>query len=460
MPKTKFKEATRVDRWKTILQIAWPLIIANSFWNLQLTVDRIYLGSYSTESLGAALTVMGIFWTPMALLQQTASYVMTFVAQYFGAKKFKMIGPAVWQAFYVCIIGGILFLFFIPIAPAFFNLVGHASALKQLEIQYFCALCFSALPTGLVAAASGFYTGLGQTRMIMLINSVGLIANAVLAYLFIFGYGPIPAMGIAGAGYATALANTIAAVFALYLIFNRDNEKKYKILTAWQWHKDLMKRFIRYGLPSGAQWALEGMAFTVFLIIVGRMENGVAALSASGIAITIMMLSILPPIGIAQAVSVLVGQHVGEKKPQKAVASAWSGLQVALIYIMTMGLTFVLFPDFYLGWFHNAHGGLLQQQVNNIVPYLLMFVAVFTCFDCVNFILSFALKGAGDTKFVSLVVLMVPWPLMVLPTYLVRQWDNALFWAWGAVTVYSFTQATIFLFRFLGGKWKKMSVIN
>lgn len=61
--------------WIQILKLAWPLIIANSFWNLQLTIDRIYLGHLSTESLGAAMAVMGVFWVPMALLQQTASYI-------------------------------------------------------------------------------------------------------------------------------------------------------------------------------------------------------------------------------------------------------------------------------------------------------------------------------------------------------------------------------------------------
>ena len=60
-------------RLKNILQSAWPLIIANSFWNLQLTIDRIFLGKHSIESLGAAMTVMGVFWVLMALLQQTAS---------------------------------------------------------------------------------------------------------------------------------------------------------------------------------------------------------------------------------------------------------------------------------------------------------------------------------------------------------------------------------------------------
>jgi MATE family multidrug resistance protein len=464
MPKIKtepkFKEKTRLDRWKTILQIAWPLIIANSFWNLQLTIDRIMLGNYSTAALGAAVAVMGVFWTPMALLQQTSAYLMTFVAQYFGAKKFKMIGPAVWQSLYVSVVGGLAFLLFIPVSQHVFNFMGHATELRLFEKEYFDAICYSALPTAIVAAVSAFYTGLGNTRIVIWINLVGLVANAILDYIMIFGKFGFPEMGAAGAGYATSIATAISAVFALFLMMNRDHEKKFRIISAWKFNLDLMIRFIRYGLPSGAQWALEGLAFTVFLIIVGRMPNGPAALSASSIAITIMMLSILPALGVAQAVSVLVGQHLGENKPKLAEASTWSGYQVALMYIVAVGSTFVLFPQFYLGWFHNVKDPVLWSQVQVIVPYLLMFVAFFTCFDAMNFVFTFALKGAGDTRFVSAVVLFLPWPMMVLPTWLIRDWPGGIYWAWGIAAVYGVTQAMIFLRRFLGGKWKKMSVIH
>lgn len=452
--------STRLSRWKEILVIAWPLIVANSFWNLQLTIDRVFLGNYSTDALGAAMAVMGVFWTPMALVQQTAAYVTTFVAQYFGAKRFQMIGPAVWQSLYIGVIGGLLFLGLIPLSGLIFGSMGHSANLEALEIEYFQALCYSALPTALVAAAGGFFTGLGNSRVIMWINCVGLIANVLFDYLLIFGNLGFPAMGIAGAGYATALANWAAAFYGLALVFKKKHEKEYSMHSGWKPSVDLMKRFLKYGLPSGLQWALEGLAFTIFLIFVGQMADGDAALASSGIVVTVMMLAILPAMGVAQAVAVLVGQHLGEKKPELAENSTWSGLQVAAMYIASVGLSFALFPNFYLAWFHNPSNVELWSQVSTMVPYLLLFVAFFTSFDSMNLVFSFALKGAGDTRFVTLIALTIPWPLMVLPTYLMKEWNGAVYWAWGAASVYGITQAMIFLRRFIGGKWKQMSVIN
>ena len=450
---------TRWKGWREVLIIAWPLILANSFWNLQLTIDRVFLGNHSTESLGAAMAVMGVFWVPMALLQQTAAYAITFVAQYYGANKLKMIGPSVWQAVYISFIGGLLFLGLIPLAPPLFAWIGHSELLQPLETIYFQAICYSALPTAAIAAFSGFYTGLGRSQMVMWINGVGLIANVILDYILIFGNLGAPAMGIEGAGYATAGANCAAMIFAALMIYSKKNQNTFAIRSGWRLDFSLMKQFLRYGIPSGMQWALEGLAFTTFLVFIGNMPNGDAALASSGISVTILMLAVLPALGVGQAVSALVGQHLGENRPKKAEQSSWFGVQISTIYIMCVSSTFLIFPEFYLSWFHNSADPTLWNQVATIVPYLLMFVAVFTSFDSINMVLSYALKGAGDTRFVTLVALIIPWPTMVLPTWLVSQRIDGVYWAWAGASLFIMGQALVFLWRFRQGKWKTMRVI-
>src|SRR5690606_19646298 len=98
----------------------------------------------------------------------------------------------------------------------------------------------------------------------------------------------------------------------------------------------LLKQFLRFGLPSGMQWAFEGMAFTVFLIIMGNSQSGEAALASSSIAVTIMMLSILPSLGIAQAVMTIVGQKLGEHAPAEAEIVTWDGAKIACCYAALM----------------------------------------------------------------------------------------------------------------------------
>ncbi len=220
-----------------------------------------------------------------------------------------------------------------------------------------------------------------------------------------------------------------------------------------------MKRFLKYGIPSGLQWALEGLAFTVFLMIMGRLPNGEAALASSSIAVTVMMLSVLPSMGVAQAVMTLVGQSLGEKNPQKAERLTWAGVRVSLVYMAFIALTFVSIPQFYLSWFANDSNPVLWAEVNSLSVQLLKIIAVFTLFDSVYLNISFALKGAGDTRFVSIVALILPWPFMVLPAFLVKDWNHAVIWAWGFAAVYSFIICNTLYFRFRQGRWKSMSVI-
>ena len=93
------------------------------------------------------------------------------------------------------------------------------------------------------------------------------------------------------------------------------------------------------------------------------------------------------------------------------------------------------------------------------VPLLLKFVALYCLFDSLNMSFSFALRGAGDTRFVTAVAVGVSWPVMVLPAWLSWEYDLGLYWAWGFASLYIIL-ALIFLARFLQGRWKSMCVIE
>src|SRR5690606_812434 len=110
------------------------------------------------------------------------------------------------------------------------------------------------------------------------------------------------------------------------------------------------------------------------------------------------------------------------------------------------------FPEFYMSWFENQDNQELWWQVQVLVPHLMLFMATFTSFDSMNLVFSFALKGAGDTRYVTLVALTMPWPLMVLPTWYFRDFENAIYWAWAAAGVYIILQAFVFLRRFKQGQ--------
>jgi len=172
-----------------------------------------------------------------------------------------------------------------------------------------------------------------------------------------------------------------------------------------------------------------------------------------------MMLAILPALGVAQGVSVLVGQMIGEGQTERASIYTRTGVVICWAYIFIMAASFILFPEPYMNLFKSTDDLKAWSLVAEMVPTLLLFVALFIAFDALNLVISFTLKGAGDTRFVGLVALLLPWPVMVLPVWLVRTWESGVYWSWAFASVYIIIQALIFLFRFLQGKWKTMQVI-
>jgi len=443
---------------RELLRLSLPFILSNSVWTLQIALDRVFLSQLGKDNVAAAMVAVMLFWTPLALLQNTASYATTFVAQYVGAGRSQRVGPVVWQALYFAVVGGIAFLGLLPLADTLAAAAGHSPHVQELEAAYFRCLCFSALPTLVVAATSSFFAGRGASWTVLAINCTGLLVNGVLCYAWVFGRWGFPAAGIVGAGWATVCGTTASATLACLLLLHRKYRQEFATLSGWRLDRALMGRLLRYGLPSGLQWALDGLAFTVFLFLVGRL--GDAELAATSIAFTLNMVAFLPALGMAQGVTVLVGQRLGENRPGLAERTTWTGFRLAWLYMAAVAAVYVLLPGLLFQPFRSGSADELEAKVAELVPVLLQFVAVYSLFDSMNLIFAFALKGAGDTRFVTILSVGLGWPLMVLPTWAAWEYGWGLTWAWTFASAYVIVLGLALLARFRGGRWQTMRVIE
>jgi MATE family multidrug resistance protein len=441
-----------------LLRLAWPLILSNSIWTLQIALDRILLGKASSDAIAAALPAALVFWTPIILFQYTANYATTFVAQYTGAGQSPRVGPAVWQSLYFSAVAGVAFLGLIPLAEPLMALGGHSGRVQELEVTYFRCLCFAALPTLLSSAASSFFAGRGESRIVLLINGAGLLVNGLSAYGLIFGTWGLPTLGIAGAGWATVLGTSTSACLSLVLMLLPRYEAIYATRSGWKFDGELFRRLLWFGLPNGMFAALDVLVFTIFVFLVGRL--GDVELAATNIAFTLNTLAFLPALGIGQAVSILVGQRLGENRPDLAARSAWSGSWVAFLYMASIALVYLLFPDTLAIVFRSQQEPGKWELVAALVPALLRFVAFYSLFDSMNLVFSFALRGAGDTRFVTAAALVLSGPVLVLPTWAAWRYDWGLYWAWTFATLYVVLLALAMLARFRQGRWQAMRVIE
>jgi MATE family multidrug resistance protein len=190
----------------------------------------------------------------MSFFLGTVSYVDVFVAQYYGAKQHRLIGPSVWQGMYLSALGALVLLALAPFAPFMFGVVGHAEEIQNNEVIYFQMLCYGAFPALASAAMSGFFAGRGKTWALVLANMFSTAVNVLLDYLLIFGNAGFPRLGIQGAGIATVLASTFTFFLYLALIARPLYNEQYYTLAGWKPNVRLLRRIIRFGLPSGTHF--------------------------------------------------------------------------------------------------------------------------------------------------------------------------------------------------------------
>lgn len=453
------------NRWQgdggyaEVLKLAVPLVLSSGAMAIQYFVDRIFLTWYSPDALAASLPASMLSFTVLSVFLFTALYASTFVAQYFGAGREKSIGPVLWQGLYVALLAAGVHLFFIPLAGPFFRMVGHAPEVARMETTYFRILCLGAGPAVAGAALSGFFSGRGRTLPIMWSNLSATTVHLALDWVLIFGHLGLPALGMSGAALATVLSACVNFGILVALVFRTRNERRFATRSGWRLDWRLLGRLVRFGLPNGVQLFIENVGFTVFILLVGRL--GTVALGATNVAFNINMLAFMPMIGIGTAVSILVGQNLGRDRPDLAQRSVYSGFFMTFGYMATVAAAYVLLPGVFLYPFAVQADPTAFAPIRKQAAVLLRFVAGYSLFDTMNIIFASGIKGAGDTRFVMYMVVLMAVFGLALPTWVALVlFHQGIYAAWTVATFYVCVLGLAYFARFLAGQWKQMRVIE
>lgn len=455
--------ATPVDRHPPgslaeLLAVALPLIASSGSQCVMNVTDRIFLTWYSQESLAAVLPAGMLHWSLISLAFGLCQYSNTFVAQYEGAKQTDRVAASVWQAMYIAVLAGTLLSFAGFISSRLFDWIGHDPAVAASESQYFRIMAFGSIAPILATAQSTFFSGRGQTSVVMWVNLLGALTNMGFDYLLIFGIGPFPEMGIEGAAIATVIGSCAQVVAYSWLMFGAKARASYGTWTNRGWDVDLLRRFLKYGFPAGLHMFVDVAGFAIFMLLIGKL--GKTELAATNLAFNLNSLAFIPMLGLGIAITTLVGHRIGERRPELAIKTTWKAFGLSSVYMMTFAVIYVLLPEVivqpYLAHAKEDVTGLQEQ-----IALLLRFVAFYSFFDAMAIVFGSAVRGAGDTRFALLFSFLSCWLLMVGPTwYLWHFHGGSLLGSWWACSVYVLALGIGFLIRFQAGHWKQMSVIE
>ena len=448
-----------VGGYRELLAIAVPLVLSSSTQSLMHVVDRIFMTWHSKEAVAAALPAGILFWSFLSLPLGIVSYTNAFVAQYDGAKQPGRVAAAIWHAIYVALAFGFALIPFALLAGPLFDLVGHEASIRTLEAEYFVSLSWGAVFALLPAALCCFFSGRGRAGIVLAVNATSVVVNAVLDPIFIFGWGPFPELGMCGAAIATNVANGFATVCYLALLMRSEARVTYGFWNHWRFDRRLMGELLRFGGPSGLQMFVDVAGFTAFIMIVGWI--GKHELAATNIAFNLNNLAFTPVLGLGVAVSTLVGQRIGEGRPDIAEMSVRKAFVLAGGGMLLCGGVYVLAPQLLLAPYALRADGEHFSEIRRVVVVLLRFVALYSFFDAMVIVFGSAVRAAGDTTFSMLATFSCAWGLLVLPTYLTwKIYGPNLFWSWVWCSIYVIVLGFVFQRRFQSGRWKTMSIVH
>ncbi|MEW6653747.1 MAG: MATE family efflux transporter, partial [Bacteroidota bacterium] len=269
-------------------------------------------------------------------------------------------------------------------------------------IPYMQVLAFSVIPFMVFQSYRQFLEGLSIPTPPMIIALSANLINAFLNWIFIFGQFGIPSLGLFGAGVATTSTRWIMAISLFVFVINYGKVKRYHTKFSFlPVDKNLIKKLIGIGLPSGFQYFLEVAAFSFAAVMIGWI--GSKNLAAHQIAINMASITYMIILGISAAGTIRVGGFVGENDWRKVRYAGFTSLGIAVLIMFSFGVIFILFnntlPYFYIK----------DKEVIVIASQLLIIAALFQIFDGMQACGVGILRGLADVKIPLLISLLSYW---------------------------------------------------
>ena len=446
-----------------LLQVAVPLMLSAGTLSVMNLADRAMLTGWSRDSLAAVTPAGMMHWTVVCIPVGMILYANTFIAQFDGAGQPQKMMSSLWQAVWLALASGVILMLCPLVSGAVLSLTNQPAQLIAEERAYFDTLSLGCPLTMLTTALSCFYSGRRRTGVILAVNVISVTINFCMDYLLIFGRAGFPALGIQGAAMATLSARFCEVVIYTTLITRKKNRVPFELFASWKLDLQLLKKYLRFGLPSGVYYFVDNLGFTAFLFIVGSLSRD--ALAASNLAFGINALIYIPLLGFGTAVQTLVGHHIGADLKGSASRTTWNAVILATLWTGVTAVLLIVSPRWCLKPFLVfAEAGAGVQAIESILPIaamLLQFVAVYTVFDALAVVFASSLRGAGDTVFPMFLTMASSWFVMAIPAWIIVRSEGATIQhLWWTATAHVLLMGLLMMGRFLTGRWKRIRILE
>ena len=413
-----------------LVHFAVPLLIGNFAQQMYSTVDSIVVGNYAEDGV-ASLAAIGasgpIINLLLVLFMAISTGIGIQVSQFYGAKDRKTLAEAIGGSITLIIIASVLIMAVgIPLTGPLLRLVNTPDNVFPLARQYLIILFLGILGGGLYNIISGILRGMGDSLYPLVFLLVATIGNIILDLLFVRTFH----MDVAGAAWATIIAQFISAVLCVHRLFKM-REKMELQAKHLRPRAILTRQLLRLGLPAGLTQAIFSMAMVVVQSLINQMgqemiATNVAIMRVDGFAM-------LPNFTFGLALSTFVGQNMGARRMDRVEQGIRDGLKLGLAISLVLIACLLLFGANLMHLFTD------NQTIITLGAHGLRVLSTGYLAMMVSQCLAGVLRGAGDTmpgmwiSLVTTVVIRVPLAYLIANLTRSPEWPvghpNAIFFS-------------------------------
>ncbi len=442
------KDLTTGKEGKRILNFALPMLFGNIFQQLYNVVDSIIVGKVLGEhALAAVGANFPFIFALISFVVGIAIGATVIIAQYFGAKQMDNVKRTI-DTLYIFMFFAALLLTIVGIwsSEYVFKIIDLPADVVPLAVEYFNIYALGFIFFFGFQGTSAILRGLGDSKTPVYFLVISTIMNIVLDLLFVIVFK----WGISGVAAATVIAQG-GAFFTIVWYLNRFHKFLDFSPLKMRFDKDIFKKSLRIGLPSGFQQTFVAVGFLALYKIVNVF--GVPTIAAYSIAMRIDSFAVMPAMNFSAAISTFVGQNIGANKFERI----GRGLKATLLMINSISLAVTLFALIFAGplmsLFTNSAEvvEIGKQYIYIVTPFYIVFSTMF--------IFNGVLRGAGDTLIPMIITIIALWGIRLpMSWWLSGEIGSNGIW-WG-IPIAWFFGVIISFFYYRSGNWKKKAVVK
>ncbi len=436
--------------------IAAPMVISHACETLLIFIDRLFLSRIGPESMNAAMAGGLSSFMLMTFFIGLIGYTTALVAQYLGAGQKTQCSVVVTQAALLVIPATLIIFGCRPVVHLLFGLMDIPDVQRAQQQIYFDILLWGTPLVLLRTALAGFFSGIGQTRVVMISALIALVINSCTNYVLIFGHFGFPALGLRGAAYGTLFGSFCALAMLMATYLRQPNQREFSVTAGLTYQRRIMFKLLRYGSPAGAEMFLNLLAFTLIVLLFH--SHGTVTATAVTIVFNWDMVSFVPLLGLQIGIVSLVGRYMGGGSPEIAERTAYSGLKLGWAYSGVIFILFVIFPDQLVQVFAPTDHSTVFQLASPLAVDMLRLAAFYVLADAMMVVFSGTLRGAGDTLWAMGLSVSMHWLLVPIVYVCLKILHLGPIVVWLTFIVFLLISTGLFYLRFNRGQWKTLAV--